>query len=114
MRTLTDGGQAPLAIAQAAADFVAAAKTSLDLALYDLNLSAEPEGIVIGALEAASRRGVAVRLAYNADHRKPIPVPPPPEVPPEDIERLDVPTRAIAGIPDLMHHKFVIRDRSAV
>ena len=59
VRTLTDGGQAPLAIAQAAADFVAAAKTSLDLALYDLNLSAEPEGIVIGALEAASRRGVA-------------------------------------------------------
>src|SRR5581483_6669386 len=47
------------------------------------------------------------------DHRNPIPVPPPPKCVPEDVEALRVPTKGIAGIPDLMHHKFVIRDGSA-
>src|SRR5437762_2536600 len=112
-RTLTDGGQQPLEIANALAAFLAQAKTSLDLALYDFTLGAETEGVVVGAIEAAAKRGVAVRLAYNADHRNPIPVPPPPECTPEDVEKLAVPTKAIAGIPDLMHHKFVIRDRSS-
>ena len=57
---------------------------------------------------------MAVRLAYNVDFRGPIPVPPPPSCKPEDIERLSVPTRAIPGIPDLMHHKFVVRDGASV
>src|SRR5439155_22593564 len=113
-RTLTDGGQQPLEIANALAAFLAQAKTSLDLALYDFALGAETEPVVVGAIEAAAKRGVAVRLAYNADHRNPIPVPPPPECTPEDIEKLAVPTKAIAGIPDLMHHKFVVRDRSSL
>jgi phosphatidylserine/phosphatidylglycerophosphate/cardiolipin synthase-like enzyme len=37
-------------------------------------------------------------------------VPPPPETRPEAIEALPVDTRGIAGIPDLMHHKFCVRD----
>jgi phosphatidylserine/phosphatidylglycerophosphate/cardiolipin synthase-like enzyme len=113
-RTLTDGGQQPIEIAQLVAAFLAEAKTSLDLALYDLDLGPETETVVIGAIEDAGRRGVAVRLAYNADFRAPIPVPPPPKAKPEDIERLTVPTRAIPGIPDLMHHKFVVRDGASV
>ena len=75
-RTLTDGGQQPLEIANALAAFLAQAKTSLDLALYDFTLGAETEPVVVGAIEAAAKRGVAIRLAYNADHRNPIPVPP--------------------------------------
>jgi phosphatidylserine/phosphatidylglycerophosphate/cardiolipin synthase-like enzyme len=55
-----------------------------------------------------------VRLAYNADFRAPIPVPPPPECAPEDVESLPVPTKPIAGIPDLMHHKYAVRDRASV
>src|SRR5262249_5969156 len=31
-----------------------------------------------------------------------------------DIAALSVPSRAIAGIPDLMHHKYVVRDGEAV
>jgi phosphatidylserine/phosphatidylglycerophosphate/cardiolipin synthase-like enzyme len=112
--TLTDGGQQPVEIARAVAEFLDRAEQSLDLALYDLDLGPDTEGLVIDALEGAARRSVAVRLAYNVDHRGPIPVPPPPRLRPEDVERLDVPTRAIPGIPDLMHHKFVIRDRSTV
>jgi phosphatidylserine/phosphatidylglycerophosphate/cardiolipin synthase-like enzyme len=112
--TLKDHGQEPATIANQLHDFLAAATTSLDIAVYDLALGPGLEELVIDTIEAAGRRGVAVRLAYNADFRAPIPVPPPPKLAPEDVERLTVPTKAIAGIPDLMHHKFVVRDRSSV
>jgi phosphatidylserine/phosphatidylglycerophosphate/cardiolipin synthase-like enzyme len=113
-RTLTDGGQQPLEIANLVAGFFGAAAKTLDIALYDFTLGPETEPVVVGALEAAAQRGVAVRFAYNVDHRNPIPVPPPPECTPEDVEKLHVPTKAIAGIPDLMHHKFVIRDGASL
>src|SRR5581483_8043390 len=107
VRTLTDGGQQPVDVANLLAGFLGAATKTLDL-------GSATEGIVRGAIEAAAARGVRVRLAYNVDHRNPIPVPPPPKCVPEDVEALRVPTKGIAGIPDLMHHKFVIRDGSAV
>jgi phosphatidylserine/phosphatidylglycerophosphate/cardiolipin synthase-like enzyme len=112
--TLTDGGQQPVEIAHVLHEFLAAARTSLDIALYDFKLNPGTEELVVGAIEAAAARGVAVRIEYNADFRAPIPVPPPPESAPEDIERLKVPTKAIAGIPDLMHHKYVVRDGASV
>ena len=112
--TLTDGGQPPLATAEALGAFLAGARTSLDIAVYDLKLEGETERLVIGAIEDAGGRGVAVRLAFNADFRAPIPVPPPPKAVPEDVDSLRVPTRAIAGIPDLMHHKYVVRDGASV
>src|SRR5436190_17600648 len=112
--TLTDGGQQPVAIAQLLHDFIAGAQRSLDIAVYDLNLGPETEMLVVDALEEAGRRGVAVRLAYNAEFRAPIPVPAPPKLAPEDIERLSIPTKGIAGIPDLMHHKYVVRDGASL
>src|SRR6266487_3213330 len=110
IRTLTDGGQQPLEIAHAIADFLGAARRSLDLAQYDFNLGPETRGLMAGAIEAAAARGVAVRILYNIDHENPIPVPPPPEPDVELISSLGVPARAIAGVPDLMHHKYMIRD----
>jgi phosphatidylserine/phosphatidylglycerophosphate/cardiolipin synthase-like enzyme len=53
-----------------------------------------------------------VRLAYNLDHAKA--VPPPPQTVPELVEALPFPTAAIPGVPDLMHHKYVVRDAAAV
>jgi phosphatidylserine/phosphatidylglycerophosphate/cardiolipin synthase-like enzyme len=41
-------------------------------------------------------------------------VPPPPRGEPSLIDSLDVPTKAIPGVPDLMHHKYVVRDGSTV
>jgi len=96
------------------AEFVARARTTLDLALYDVRLHDETADVVRSALVGAAARGVRVRLAYNLDHRRPMPVPPPPRTEPSLIESLPLPTRAIPGVPDLMHHKFVVRDREAL
>jgi len=110
IRTLTDGGQQPAEIARELAEFLGGAQRSLDLAQYDFHLLPETSAVVGGALREAHERGVAVRIIYNVDHANPIPVPPPPEPDAQLIESLGVPAKAIAGVPDLMHHKFVVRD----
>lgn len=112
--TLTDGGQSAADVAARVAGFVSAAERSLDFAQYDFHLQPETAEIVAGAIRSAAAGGVAVRFIYNVDHRNPIPVPPPPEPDARLIASLGVPARAIAGIPDLMHHKFVVRDGEAV
>ena len=109
-----DGGQSPVEVARQVEGFVAPAQRSLELALYDIRLHGDAAEIVTGALLGAQDRGVAVRLVYNVDHPGPIPVPPPPQTAPELLEALPLPTRAVAGVPDLMHHKYAIRDREAV
>src|SRR5438105_3766508 len=114
IRTLTDGGQQPLEIAHAVAEFLGEAQRSLDLAQYDFNLGPETREVVAGALRQAAARGVAVRIIYNVDHENPIPGPPPPEPDVALISSLGVPSKAIAGVPDLMHHKFVVRDGESV
>jgi phosphatidylserine/phosphatidylglycerophosphate/cardiolipin synthase-like enzyme len=114
MRTLTDGGQQAVDVAKQVADFLAAAKTSLDLAQYDFHLAADTAEIVGGAIKAAAAQGVAVRMIYDVGHRNPIPVPPPPEPDVQLISSLGVPHRPVAGIPDLMHHKYVVRDGKTV
>ena len=101
-------------MAHVVADFLGAAQRSLDLAQYDFNLGPETAPTVAGALRDAAARGVAVRIIYNVDHENPIPVPPPPEPDVQLISTLGVPARAIAGVPDLMHHKFVVRDGEAI
>ncbi len=114
LETLTDGGQRPADVARGAAGFLSKARKSLDLALYDVRFETDAGALVLASLLAAVQRGVEVRLLYNVAHPGPIPVPPPPETAPEAIEALPVATRGIAGIPDLMHHKFVVRDGEAV
>jgi phosphatidylserine/phosphatidylglycerophosphate/cardiolipin synthase-like enzyme len=114
VRTLTDGGQPAEETAHALAAFLAAAQRTLEIAVYDFHLPPDLEAIVAGELEAAQKRGVAVRLAYNVDHPADIPVPAPPRTNPDVMESLPFPTAAIPGVPDLMHNKYVIRDATAV
>jgi phosphatidylserine/phosphatidylglycerophosphate/cardiolipin synthase-like enzyme len=114
VRTLTDGGQPAEQTAHALAEFVAAAKQTLEIAVYDLHLPPDLDETVSGALIAAHERGVAVRLAYNLDHAKAAPVPPPPLTDPDALEAQPFPTAAIPGVPDLMHHKYVVRDAASV
>jgi phosphatidylserine/phosphatidylglycerophosphate/cardiolipin synthase-like enzyme len=94
--------------------FLGEARESLDLALYDVRLPGKPGDVVAGALRAASERGVRVRIAYNADHPEDTFVPPPPQTKPEILEAMPFPTCGIPGIPDLMHHKYVVRDGQSV
>lgn len=114
LTTLTDGGQTAAEVAREVAAFLHGARRSLDLALYDVRFETDAGALVLASLLAAQQRGVSVRLLYNVDHPGPIPVPPPPGTKPEAIEALPIDTRGVAGIPDLMHHKFVVRDRADV
>ena len=110
LHELTDGGQPAEEIAGRIAGFVEAARSTLELALYDVRLPGAIGDQVRDVIRAAHARGVDVRLVYNLDHAHPIPVPPPPSTDPSILETLGIPMKPIPGFRDLMHHKYVIRD----
>lgn len=111
---LTEGGQTASSVADPLAGLIADASSTLEIALYDVRLPDEVGDRLAGALKDAAARGVEVRLLYNVDSYRPMPVPPPPRTRPELIEALPFPTRDVPGEPDLMHHKFVVADREKV
>jgi len=102
------------------ADFIGKAEKALVLALYDIRIPDPVGSIVADAFRDAAARGVKIRLAYNevgeghegANHLPAIS--PPPETNPEILAELPIETRGIRGIPDLMHHKYMVRDGEAV
>jgi len=110
---LEDGGQSAADVAERIVGFLAPARRSLELALYDVRLPGPIGDRVRDTLVAAHERGVEVRLAYNVNAADPEDSPPP-RTEPGVIETLPVATRAIPGEPDLMHHKYVVRDGEAV
>jgi phosphatidylserine/phosphatidylglycerophosphate/cardiolipin synthase-like enzyme len=116
LRTLTDGGQSAREIALLVASFLERAERTLDLALYDVELDGAIDDIVRHALEDAHARGVRVRLLYNVEPTLEgrVPVPPPPKTHAPLVEELPFPTVGVPGRPDLMHHKFVVRDSESV
>jgi len=114
VRTLTDGGQTAEAVAGWIAEFIRGARRTLDLAQYDFHLGDSTAPIVAAAFRDALARGVAIRIVYDVDSNIPVPVPPPPEPDTRFIASLGVQSRAIAGIPDLMHHKYAVRDGATV
>lgn len=68
---------------------------------------------VADAIRAAAARGVEVRIVFNEDEPAE-PLPPPPLTERPILETLGVPLKGIPGQFDLMHHKYVIRDRTSV
>jgi phosphatidylserine/phosphatidylglycerophosphate/cardiolipin synthase-like enzyme len=95
------------------AAFLNGATRTLDVAIYDLRLGADPAAAVLAAFAGARKRGVAIRLIFNQDHAEAIPVPPPSEIDWQFIEQLKavgIEVKPIPGVPDLMHHKYVVRD----
>ena len=87
------------------------------MAIYDLRLDATPSQTLLASFQAALKRGVTVRLVFNQDHALGIPVPPPPEIDWDFVDRLrsaGVQIKPVPGVPDLMHHKFVVRDGASV
>ncbi|OLC19622.1 MAG: phosphatidylserine/phosphatidylglycerophosphate/cardiolipin synthase family protein [Chloroflexi bacterium] len=85
--------------------------------MYDLRLEQSPSATLLHSFEAAVKRGVAVRLIFNEDHAQTIPVPPPPEIDwafVDQLKSIGVQVRPVPGVPDLMHHKYVVRDAASV
>jgi phosphatidylserine/phosphatidylglycerophosphate/cardiolipin synthase-like enzyme len=125
LRDVRHGGPADQAqtVAQRLAQFVTAATVSVDVAIYDFRLSDQLAGPVVDALTSAARRGVQVRIAYDAGK--------PAEATPATFARLQadpappgtrawvnerftgtaVQTKPITSPSgQLMHSKYVIRD----
>ena len=104
-------------MAERLAAFMAGATRSLDIAIYDLRLEQSPADTLLAAFDAAVKRGVATRLMFNQDHALAIPEPPPPEIDWDFVHRLEatgVQVKPVPGVPDLMHHKYVVRDGDTV
>lgn len=112
--TLDQGGQTADEIAARVAGFIDGAERTLELALYDVRLPGAPGDAVADALRRAAGRGVAIRLVYNDESERPKEIHPPPDTRPEILDELPIETKPVRGIPDLMHHKYVIRDSAAV
>jgi phosphatidylserine/phosphatidylglycerophosphate/cardiolipin synthase-like enzyme len=117
---LEEGGQTPADVAALLVEFIAAARATLHVAVYDFRLGdgvAEP---VVRALRERAAAGVEVLLAYDAG--KPhadFPAAGADPAPPgtaEFVRRIGggVQTRPITGgdprLPKLMHHKYAVRD----
>src|SRR3954462_7783171 len=112
--TLTDGGQSADEVARRVAAFLHPAKSTLELALYDVRLPDPAGAIVAEERRAPSTRTVATRLLYNVDSGSPSEPHPPPRTRPDILAELPIDARPVPGIPDLMHHKYAIRDAEAV
>jgi phosphatidylserine/phosphatidylglycerophosphate/cardiolipin synthase-like enzyme len=121
---LEQGGQQPAAVAARLADFLAAARSRLDLAVYDFRLNDAVAAPVVGALRDRAAAGVEVRIAYDAGK-------PPGNVPRSGGDPAPPGTAAFvrsigSGVeakpitggdpqqPRLMHHKYVVRDGAAL
>src|SRR5579872_5640798 len=74
---LEDGAQTPEQVAGELATFIGEARSSLDVAIYDCGLTGDVAGTVTAALQAASARGVAIRVGYySGGHQTPGVAPP--------------------------------------
>ena len=93
---------------------MAAARTSLDVAIYDLVLQGPPRDLMAKTLSDLKARGVCPRVVYNVDYHARSHNPPPQMivVPHDLLQFCDA--RPVPGQPDLMHQKYVIRDGEAV
>lgn len=122
---LRENGQSAEQVAGWLAQFISAAKSSLDIAIYDCHLDEPIASILREALESRIKAGVSVRLVYDSSRAKPQTASDfegggadfAPNDTDERVAELGLPdslTRGVHGWPGLMHHKFMVRDRQAV
>ena len=121
---LVQGDHPAAEVAGWVAAFVAGARGSLDIALYDCRLEGDAVAPIAEALRDRLRAGVRVRLAYDAGERKPqgaegvaeLGTGPAERDTHERVAELGLPAdtmRAVRGH-DLMHHKYLVRDGELV
>jgi phosphatidylserine/phosphatidylglycerophosphate/cardiolipin synthase-like enzyme len=111
---LESGSRTPADVAAELSAFIARAERSLEVAIYDFQAAHGASAAVGQALEGAATRGAQVRVVFNEERRSHPEGPPPPRCSPEEIDGLEVPTRAVRGEGSLMHHKYVVRDGQSV
>ena len=97
--------------------FISAAKTSLDMALYDMRFSDALKQPLLAALRERAAAGVQIRICYDAD-KAPVPdvsagQDPAPAGTGAFVQSLGFPFRRIGGM-KLMHNKYVVRDKEAI
>jgi phosphatidylserine/phosphatidylglycerophosphate/cardiolipin synthase-like enzyme len=117
---LEQGRQQPAEVAGRLADFLAGARKSLHLAVYDFRLSDPVAAPVLHTLRERAAAGVDVRLAFDAGKPGTTPSPtrgdPAPPGTGDFIARLGagIQSRPITGgdpqQPKLMHQKYAVRD----
>ncbi len=111
---LTDGGQSPRDVANILTSFISAARSTLDVAIYDFDPDGEAGRMIADALTDARARGVEVRVAHNVDSSDDPEAPRPAKAAPEVIGRLEIPLRAVREDGALMHNKYIVRDGADV
>jgi phosphatidylserine/phosphatidylglycerophosphate/cardiolipin synthase-like enzyme len=105
-----DGAQPGVRDRRCLTRWIDEAKTSLAVAIYDFDV-ADPATAPIGrALEAATRRGVRVRIAFNRDASEAPSDPRPMRAEPAEVDALEAPTKPVSDEGALMHHKYAVRD----
>jgi phosphatidylserine/phosphatidylglycerophosphate/cardiolipin synthase-like enzyme len=117
---LEQGGQPAAQVAVLLAEFIAAARSSLHIAIYDFRLGDAVAEPVVTALRERAAAGIDVRIVFDAGKQHATPAlagsdPAPPGTA-NFVHRLGpvVQGKAITGgdpkLPKLMHHKYAIRD----
>jgi phosphatidylserine/phosphatidylglycerophosphate/cardiolipin synthase-like enzyme len=121
---LEQGKQDPATVAGRLADFLAAARSSLHLAIYDFRLGDALAAPVVRALRDRAAAGVEIRIAYDAGKPQGT-VPraggdPAPPGTGSFVRALGngIEAKPITGgdpeQPRLMHHKYIVRDGAAL
>ena len=114
VRTLTDGGQSAPSVLAWIEELIGGAQRTLDFAHYDLNLGPENASLV----RDGDPGGVRARRRGSLPLQHRPPEPDPGSAASGARRRADRVVRrsrrAIAGVPDLMHHKYVVRDGETV
>lgn len=124
VRFLEEDGQTALEVAGWLAEFIDGARHSLDLALYDVRLDRDSADLISDALQKRMAAGVRVRLVYDAGSKPQTPsnldvsgadyAPLDTDYRVKELGLPDPATRGVSDIRGLMHHKYLIRDRSDV
>ena len=117
---LAEGDHPAVEVAGWMAGFIAGARRSLDIALYDCRLDDATVASIAEALRDRHRAGVRIRLVYDAGDRKPqgpeavaeIGGDPAERDTHERVEELGLPSELIRACTGqgLMHHKYIVRD----
>jgi phosphatidylserine/phosphatidylglycerophosphate/cardiolipin synthase-like enzyme len=114
---LAQGEQTADAVMARLTTFIGAAKTTLDVAVYDMRFSDPLRAQLVAALRDRAEAGVEIRFCYDADKPAQPNVAagqdPAPAGTGAFVQSLGYPWRRIAGM-KLMHSKFVLRDRQSI